>query len=316
MNEMKKAIVIYHANCMDGFGSAWAFHKLKEYEYLNGAEYLADSYGSGVQNEDVIDGLDVYILDFSYKREELARICKFANKVVLLDHHKTAQADLENWEDKPENLEIIFDMGRSGAGITWDYFCLFEDHITGEQHEEPRPALINFVEDRDLWKFNLPASKQVNAVIAIAKKTFEAWDELDEAINVNVKRVEREGKLLEAQHRQICEDIIKDARSCLIHDQEGNAYAGLVANCTAQFASEVGNLLAKKTGTFGATYFTDGSGATKWSLRSEGDYDVSKIARSYGGGGHKNAAGFIIPGNSEVDGEHMVHLWRFKEDVV
>lgn len=306
--QAKKAIVIYHANCMDGFASAWAFHKLKEQDYPGGVEYIADSYGKGVQNENAIDGSDVYILDFSYNREELARICKFANNVVLLDHHKTAQATLENWPDKPKNLEIVFDMNRSGAGITWDYFS--GAPVKGKTVK--RPALINFVEDRDLWKFNLPMSKQVNAVIALAKHKFKAWDELHQEIADGIEYVEQAGIYLSEQHQKICEEIVRDARSCIIQDDEGNKYAGLVANCTGQFASEVGHLLCKKTGTFGATYYTDGSGATKWSLRSEGDYDVSKIARAYGGGGHKNAAGFLIPGNSEVD--HMVHLWKVQND--
>lgn len=31
------------------------------------------------------------------------------------------------------------------------------------------------------------------------------------------------------------------------------------------------------------------------SLRSNGDYDVSAIAKAFGGGGHKNAAGFEVP---------------------
>jgi nanoRNase/pAp phosphatase (c-di-AMP/oligoRNAs hydrolase) len=29
-------------------------------------------------------------------------------------------------------------------------------------------------------------------------------------------------------------------------------------------------------------------------LRSNGDYDVSAIAKAFGGGGHKNAAGFEV----------------------
>ncbi len=32
-----------------------------------------------------------------------------------------------------------------------------------------------------------------------------------------------------------------------------------------------------------------------WSLRSRGDFDVSEIAKKFGGGGHKNAAGFTVP---------------------
>ncbi|PLX31947.1 MAG: hypothetical protein C0604_06035, partial [Clostridiales bacterium] len=34
-------------------------------------------------------------------------------------------------------------------------------------------------------------------------------------------------------------------------------------------------------------------GSVKVSMRSKGDYDVSQIASIFGGGGHKNAAGFV-----------------------
>ena len=39
-------------------------------------------------------------------------------------------------------------------------------------------------------------------------------------------------------------------------------------------------------------WYVDSAGKVRVSLRSEGDYDVSGIAKRYGGGGHKNAAGF------------------------
>lgn len=42
-----------------------------------------------------------------------------------------------------------------------------------------------------------------------------------------------------------------------------------------------------------------GPGKCKVSLRSRGDLDIERIARSHGGGGHRNAAGFSIDGESE-----------------
>ena len=33
-------------------------------------------------------------------------------------------------------------------------------------------------------------------------------------------------------------------------------------------------------------------GRWQFSLRSEGEFDVSAVAQQYGGGGHRNAAGF------------------------
>ena len=67
---------------------------------------------------------------------------------------------------------------------------------------------------------------------------------------------------------------------------------GMSVNCTPQFASEAGDVLAQLSGTFGMTWCVGEKGQVFVSLRSIGDYDVSVIAKAFGGGGHKNAAGF------------------------
>jgi len=57
-------LVIYHANCMDGVAAAWvAMNALVE-----PAEFIAAQYGQ--EPPDVLSK-DVYILDFSYKRDVL-----------------------------------------------------------------------------------------------------------------------------------------------------------------------------------------------------------------------------------------------------
>ena len=73
--------------------------------------------------------------------------------------------------------------------------------------------------------------------------------------------------------------------------------AGLAANCPPHLASDVGNELAKRSGTFGLCWCLDKDNQCKVSLRSDrehGDYDVSAICRAFGGGGHRNAGGFVI----------------------
>jgi len=47
-------------------------------------------------------------------------------------------------------------------------------------------------------------------------------------------------------------------------------------------------------------------GSHKVSLRSRGDVDVEKIARHNGGGGHRNAAGFVLEGDGEAARQKVV----------
>lgn len=276
---MMKDLVIYHDNCVDGFTSAWAaWLELKEQ-----ADYKPCKYGDVIKVEQhEYDTL--YVVDFSFPRDILLEYSQMFRIVVVLDHHKTAQEALENWPTKPDNLIIRFDMNKSGAGLTWDWF-----HII-----TPEPPLVSYVQDRDLWKFALPSSKEISAYIAQIPKTFEAYNLAAVAIQHNFLETVEKGELLLKQFSQLCESIAANARPITIYAGEGNFYDGICCNCPGQFASDVGNLLANESGTFGCTYFFDKDGSTIVSLRSNGDYDVSIIAKYYGGGGHKNASGFKI----------------------
>lgn len=279
---VKKAVVIYHKDCMDGFGSAWAFHvgRSKDYEEV---EYIPMGYEDDPLTK-VLPYLDVdlYILDFSFSRNRITTLSELANSVVILDHHKTAQEALTDWDDQPKNCEIFFDMSRSGCMMTWNYFYMTNP-----------PALIRYINDRDLWLFDLPYSKDISAVIAITPKELPAYSILASELENEFIRVRDIGSHLLYQHQDICEQIVRDARPIRI-DTGKELCNGLACNCTPQFSSEVGNILAKKSGSFGATYHSNSRGEVKWSLRSIGDYDVSAIAKAFMGGGHRNAAGFTV----------------------
>ena len=104
-------LIIYHANCLDGFGAAFAAHACFSSQNIE-AEYFAASHGD---EPPPCDGREVYIVDFSYKRNVLKRICEAARKVTILYHHITAQHELEGLERDHPNRTVVFDMDKSGA---------------------------------------------------------------------------------------------------------------------------------------------------------------------------------------------------------
>lgn len=286
---LRKAVVIYHRYCMDGFASAWAFNHREAQDY-DEVIYHAAGYGDDPMYWGLeFIGSDVYILDFSFSRDILAKLSALANSVLVLDHHKTAQAELEDWDDCPRNCTIKFDMSRSGCMMTWVHFYM-----------NTPPKLIRYVNDRDLWLFMEPLSKDISAVIAITPKEFNAYSILASAIENRFEQTAEIGSHLLYQHQDICEQIVRDVREISIVIPGEREAHGLACNCTPQFSSEVGNLLAKKSGSYGATYHSNARGEVKWSIRSIGDYDVSAIAKAFGGGGHRNAAGFTVNLNLEA----------------
>jgi oligoribonuclease NrnB/cAMP/cGMP phosphodiesterase (DHH superfamily) len=74
--------------------------------------------------------------------------------------------------------------------------------------------------------------------------------------------------------------------------EDGNTYSISVVNAPYLNISEVGHVLCTEHAQIGMGWFERRDGLIQFSLRSNGDIDVSKIATRFGGGGHKNAAGF------------------------
>ena len=145
--------VLYHGGCSDGFGAAFAAWMRLQHQ---ATEYIPVSYGKPMP--DIPDGSDVYIVDFSYSREMLISLSERC-QVRVLDHHKTAQAGLEGLPF------CTFDMDKSGAVLAWEYFHPGDDV----------PEILLYVQDRDLWKWKMTRSKEVNAAIASHPQDFFTW---------------------------------------------------------------------------------------------------------------------------------------------
>ena len=265
---MTQTYVLYHANCPDGFGAAWAFHShLGCRECGEPVDYIPQSYGDPLPEME--PGSQVFILDFSYPRETMTELQDAHERVVLLDHHKTAAEEL----DGVPNCHI--DQRHSGAFLAWQYF---------NPMESP-PELIMYVQDRDLWHWELPGSREISEAIASYPHTFGTWDKFD------IDDLAREGTTL-LRHTNIqVEKLVLLATGITVA-----GWPNIPAVNTPLNISETGEALLKKypDAPFAATYFESG-GQTRWSLRSRNtqDVDVSDIARSMGGGGHPNAAGFV-----------------------
>jgi oligoribonuclease NrnB/cAMP/cGMP phosphodiesterase (DHH superfamily) len=198
-----------------------------------------------------------------------------ANSLVVLDHHKSA-------EETCGDLDFChFDMNHSGAYLAWDY--LFPD--------DNIPLLISYVEDRDLWKWELPHTEEVLSAVDSFEKTFENWDMLhgylDAAESIRWKKVKNMGEGILQYKRNLI-------KSLLANSYKTNILGNEVPIVNAPFfQSEMASFLAEGQ-PFAAAYYFDGEGY-KFSLRSKEDgADVSKIASKFGGGGHKNASGFRV----------------------
>lgn len=291
-----KLLIIYHDHCIDGFTAAWAAHKALKKGSWEGIELHAAQYGSPPPFEKIDPSTDVVIVDFCYPVQSMHALIQVAAYTTLLDHHKTAEENCKTLAAiDPKKLHVTFDMNRSGAGLAWDYFHPIES----------RPSIIDLVEDRDLWKFKLADSKPFHEYVMMMPKTLDMWDIIcrDTSNNDNYIEIMNTGRALLTYQQNAIQQIIKAGKMPITID--GNS--GLACNCPGIFASDCGHLLANESGTFGATWSEAADKTVKFSLRSNGDYDVSAIAKKFGGGGHKNAAGFSL-GQAKAK-DHPSQVW-------
>lgn len=302
-----KTYVLYHGNCPDGFGAAFAAWL----RFTDDAEYIPVSYGK--PPPEIEQGSDVYILDFSYPRAVLERLgCEVCNSLVVLDHHATAQQDLEGLPG------CYFDMNKSGAVMAWEYF---HKGVFSEV-----PEFFQYLQDRDLWQFKLPMSREVSMAVRSYPYDFKVWTEITglvvqgqiyELPGILIDQLKKEGvacrRLTEQQvvnmakhHRRATLDgknkavkfdppAVEGEANCFgVSAQFPDLWFCPVANATV-FFSEVGEELLNiyPDAPFAAYYSDRSDGKRQWGLRSRPDFDCSVIAKAFGGGGHKQASGFI-----------------------
>lgn len=304
VKNMNKPLCIYHGNCADGFTSAWAVWRRFEDDF----EYHAGVY----QNPppDVTNRV-VVLVDFSYKRDVLLKMAERSQGVLILDHHKSAIEDLkadENYvidfaayggektwnrfidnisQDRMEGTPYgrvysVFDLERSGAGIAWDFF----------HPDRKRSQLVNYAEDRDLWRFKLPLSREVNAFIFSYDYAFENWDYLHAMLadDFTLQAAADAGGAIERKHHKDVAELVRTTKMRMTI----GGHEVWAANLPYTLTSDAGNLMAQDA-PFAACYWDTPEGRV-FSLRSTGaGIDVSEIAKMYGGGGHKNASGFRLP---------------------
>jgi uncharacterized protein len=259
--------VLYHAACPDGFGAAWAAWK----KFGENAKYIPVHPGDAAP--ELPREAEVLMVDVACSRARLLELRTKVKSVTIVDHHVTNQKEIGDLPD------TYFDMNQSGATLAWQFLH------KGKQI----PELLLYVEDRDLWRFKLPDSRELNAALSSYPRRFDLWEVL---ATMGIEKLKHDGGIiLRAESRmieEICENVFWT-------DIDGHR---VPAVNTTVLRSQVGDRLCQlhPTAPFAAYFFEKETVAGNlircWGLRSPGRMDVSEIAKKFGGGGHRDAAGF------------------------
>ena len=267
----------FHAGCPDGFGAAWSVWRA----WGDGARFVALSHDDSLDARRH-DGDTVVFVDIAPQNEALRSLGEFAARVIVLDHHITARDRYTSDPGVENSLAgdghyIHFDLNHSGAILAWNHF----------HPDDEAPPLLRYVEDQDLWNWKLPESEQVKAAIGSYPLSFESWERL---ASRPIEELATEGEHIVRANRMEVERALLSAHPIAIGTDRIEA-----VNARYQRAA-IGHELAKRASygrPRGLVYRITGNRVDA-SIYSIGDVDVSKIAESHGGGGHRNAAGFSV----------------------
>ena len=232
----------------------------------------------------------VMFVDFCPSLDILKALLAVAPFVGVLDHHEAHKPTLEaasEWvaaQGAQDTFHYVFDSMASGAALAWKHLVGF------------LPTTVSYVQDRDLWKWSLVNSRDINAYIATKAtgitKPIESYMIRDYKLALAVGSWVRATSALEIAN------CLSEAR---VMDVCG--YAVPAVNMTPSNMSEALNKLLQQNPRypFAAAYWILGDGRVKVSLRGLGAVNLNLLAQQLGGGGHPDAAGYVLPNMQGLD---------------
>ena len=264
-------LILYHGRqCPDGFGAA-----LAAWLFFGGrGEYVPVDHGEPPPD---VTGRSVYILDFCYPRDVTQRLDQQAHRLIVLDHHISSSRAMQGYACRCGMVH--FDMNKSGARLAWEYF----------HRETPAPILIRFIEDRDLWRWRYPETTAFTARLDTEPMSFERWAQLAQMQGREYSEYLREGQSMHEMFMHLAQDFAQQAQPIILMGKPG-----LTVMAPAIFHSAVGDLLAKRSGSFAAVWCVRAGAELKVGLRSTAEFDTLPLASAFGGGGHSAASSFRI----------------------
>jgi oligoribonuclease NrnB/cAMP/cGMP phosphodiesterase (DHH superfamily) len=297
-------IVVYHQGCPDGIGGAWVFWRSNR-----DAFFYPYAYGQRELSSEEVLQKRVVMVDCCFNYEGLQCLVTHARYVVVLDHHISTQRLLSEF-GSVSNLETHIDIERSGAQLAWDY----------AYPDIQRPWFVNVIADRDLWKWSLPYSKEVSKALFVhGCYKFTELERLyaipsNEVPNA-IRYYSSRGLVSIKKEEKEIRSAVTKAVLCEMITPKGRAFHVYLATCVPYLKSDVGNKLAThKNCDFAAIWYYDFLLDEWWvSLRGgrDNDIDLSEICEEfYRGGGHFNAASFVLRGSK---GQKLQDVFRILE---
>jgi nanoRNase/pAp phosphatase (c-di-AMP/oligoRNAs hydrolase) len=304
---MRDIKIVYHKNCTDGMMAAFvSYMLLKDYSNIK-LTFIDINPRASPEIEDV-ENSEIYVFDVTMDRDYMIYLNSKARIFEVYDHHKTNLEDLKGLDF------CYFDMNESGATLAWKKWTyqigvgvLKTTHMNvddkgkvsvNENYLAPEPPwFVSYVRDRDLWKHELPNSREINEWILSVKFDLKEYEE--KILKIPKEKALEYGTVLRESKEKEFQFGLNSAAVTTFTVNDIDYKIGLINSANNQ--SDLGNLYSANSDVdftivwyHSFTDYNDNMPYIQLSLRSVGDFDVSAIAKQLGGGGHKNASGARI----------------------
>jgi oligoribonuclease NrnB/cAMP/cGMP phosphodiesterase (DHH superfamily) len=284
--ENQNIVVIYHGNCPDGVVAAWTFTQKSGFTKVAFHPTTIRELDQDLKMPS-LEGKVVYIVDFSYSEKDLRKIASEAQQIFLYDHHETALKVLHDIQIP--SCELIIDVTRCGAEITWD-------KLHGSQN---RPWFLKHIRDRDLWLWEHKESKAFAAAFFKDGLHFQTLDKYAKMTPREIRALIAKGQdLLHLETHAV--NTICETKILRYMEGSNQEKIPIAMVQSGILTSEIGNALLDQNPSVRIALVCSYSISLqtwKISLRSRSLKDplhinVADIAQRYKGGGHPCAAGF------------------------
>ena len=274
---MKNIVILYHKNCPDGFGGAWAAWK----KFGNKAEYIPIQYK--MMSPRGLENKEIYLVDLCFQAEVMKKLLNISRKLIVIDHH------IGRKEEIKISTGHLFDLNHSGSVLSWKYF-----------HPGKKiPRLLRHIEDVDIWKFKISGTKELMASLATCDFDFRKWNKIADDFENAGKRKKYfdEGKAILKYQRKVISKIVAAGEGVIFDGHKAFAVNSPILE------SEIGHRISEDKKVIGLIWSYQ-NGVFKGSLRNDGKINLSELAKKFGGGGHRAAAGFTFKAKIKFPWQH------------
>jgi oligoribonuclease NrnB/cAMP/cGMP phosphodiesterase (DHH superfamily) len=267
---------IFYDNDPDGCAASWIIKKALENKILHTKEKISFEpvgYEDGLPIDSIQPKETVFILDYSIPTEDMKKLLNKTTNVYWIDHHKSA---IEMYKEFPFEIKGLRDMEYSTCENVFRF--IFKEKY-------PIPKVIKLVGDYDIWRegFEKEALPFVSGIqIFDLDPTKGNWEKFDE----NPERYITIGKVIEMHKKEEYKSLQPK-----MYEAELKGLKCLVLNAPIRGAFVFKGHPKENESDLRVLYHFNGTNYS-FSIFST-KHDVSEIAAKYGGGGHKEAAGFV-----------------------